>query len=85
MGARDAVVSVRISAADQERLRRIAETRGTSVSDLVRSAALREAGTDCPQAVTVTMTPASRPPEIGRGLVWNTPPGAEVVGNTFTY
>lgn len=85
MAGRGAVVSVRISEAEQERLRRIAESRGTSVSDLVRSAALREAGEGRPQPVTVTMTPTSQPPEIGRGLVWSTPPGAAIDGNTFTY
>lgn len=85
VGVRGAVVSVRISTADQERLRRIAESRGTSVSDLVRSAALREAGYSSPQAVTSTTAPASRATEIGRGLIWNVPPGVEVVGNTFIY
>jgi len=69
--------------ADQERLRRIAETRGTSVSDLVRSAALREAG-GRQQTVTITMTSASQVPEIGRGLIWDVPPNAKVEGNTLT-
>ena len=81
---RHAVVSVRISEADQQRLRRIAEARGTSVSDLVRSAALREVGDARPQAVTVTTAPAGRASEIGKGLTWDAPLGAQINGNTFT-
>lgn len=82
---RGGVVSVRISESDQQRLRRIAETRGTSVSDLVRSAALREVGEVLPPTVTVTMVPSSQVPEIGRGLIWDVPAGAHVVGNTVTF
>jgi uncharacterized protein (DUF1778 family) len=77
------VVSVRISDVDQQRLRRMADARGTTISDLVRSAALREAGGD-QQVVTVTTAPASQTCEIGKGLTWNAAPGAQVNGNTFT-
>jgi hypothetical protein len=80
---RRTVVSVRISETDQQRLRRIADARGTSVSDLLRSAALREAGGG-PQVVTITTASASQPCEIGRGLTWDAAPGAQIDGNTFT-
>jgi hypothetical protein len=80
---RRAVVSVRISEADQQRLRRIADARGTSVSDLVRSAALREADSG-PQIVTITTAPTSQPCEIGKRLTWNATAGAQIDGNTFT-
>ncbi len=81
---RRSVVSVRISDADQQRLRRMADARGTTVSDLVRSAALSEAGGDR-QVVTITTAPAGLMHEIGKGVTWDATPGAQVNGNTFTW
>lgn len=82
---RGGVVSVRIPEVDQQRLRQIAANRGTSVSDLVRSAALREADGAVAQTATVTVASGSRAPEIGHGLIWETPEGAHIQGGTFTY
>lgn len=81
---RDAVVSVRISTNEQDRLRQVAETRGMSVSELVRSAALREAGEDAAGAITITTSPTSRSSQIEQGIFWDAPPGAEVTGSTIT-
>lgn len=81
---RGAVVSVRITDADQQKLRRLAQERGTSVSEIVRSAAMREAGGESSVA-TVTLAPTSRAPEIGRGLIWEPVPGAHVDRTTITF
>jgi Ribbon-helix-helix protein, copG family len=80
---RRAVVSVRISEADRERLRQIADARGTSVSDLVRSAVLREAGGE-PRVTTSTMVSGGKSHEIGKGLTWDTMTGTRIDGNTLT-
>lgn len=78
------VVSARISDAQQRRLRRMANARGVTVSDLVRFAVLGEIG--CSQRVTTfTAAPGGLIREIGRGFVWSTVPGAWLNGNTFTY
>lgn len=78
-------MSVRITDTDQKRLRKLAETRGTSVSEIVRTAAVREASGPRPAAVTSTQSPTSRTHIVGQGLFWQDVPGAQVCGTTITF
>ena len=83
--AKAAVVSVRLSPEEQRRLRRIAETRGTTVSDLVRSAALREVGKGQPaESVSVTTSPTSSHVQVQHGIFWDAPDDALVSGATVS-
>lgn len=78
-----AVVSVRLSEEDQRRLRRIAETRGTTVSDLVRSAALREVSDDgISRAASVTTSPTSSHAQVEHGLFWEGVPDDALISGT---
>jgi hypothetical protein len=67
---RGAVVSVRMSDDEHARLRAIAEARGETLSELVRSVVVREMIRPAPSA-SVTMTPLSQPAALGEGVVWN--------------
>ena len=79
-----AVVSVRLSEEDQQRLRRIAETRGTTVSDLVRSAALREAGDEHDaQAMSISTSPTNSYVQVEHGIFWDALDDAYVSGATM--
>lgn len=80
---RGAVVSVRITEGEQQRLRRVAEDRQTSVSELVRRAALREV-VGQPKVVTTTSATETQTAQVGRGMFWDAPAGAKVSGNTIT-
>ncbi|MGV9535028.1 DUF6290 family protein [Streptosporangium sandarakinum] len=80
-----AVVSVRLSEEEQQRLRRVAETRGTTVSNLVRSAALREAGeVQEAQAVSVTTSPTSSHVQVEHGIFWDAPDHAFISSGTLS-
>jgi hypothetical protein len=80
--ARGAVVSVRISDDEQARLRARAEERGLSVSELIRNAALAQVTIeDASPAVGTTQSGG----EVGKGIFWDAPEGAEVSGSTLTY
>lgn len=82
---RDAVISVRISEEDQNRLREVAAERGTSVSALVRSVVLREVAETPASAPTVTATSATGTPRTDHGIYWANQPGAVVSGGTITF
>ncbi|HEV7964459.1 MAG TPA: DUF6290 family protein [Actinoplanes sp.] len=79
--ARDAVISVRISEEDQARLRALAATRGTSLSELVRSIVLREISEPASAGATFTSTEcrgprgtttaAARAPSADQGVFWS--------------
>jgi uncharacterized protein (DUF1778 family) len=93
--SRDAVISVRISEEDQQRLRALATARGTSVSELVRGIVLREisepvtaartvTGTQC-RSQRVTTTATTRAPSADEGVFWGEEHGqATVAGATIT-
>jgi hypothetical protein len=94
---RGAIVSVRISQDEQVRLRRLADERGVSVSELLRTAALAEIRGPQPSGAAVTAptvgdrpsgfvlkeTPGVRAGEAA-GVLWDVPDGALVEGNTIT-
>lgn len=93
--SRDAVISVRISEEDQQRLRELAAARGTSVSELVRGIVLREISD--PPAAGPTVTAAqcrpqrlpttgagTRAPSADQGIFWGEHGHATVAGSTIT-
>jgi hypothetical protein len=80
--SRGLVVSVRISEEEQEKLRAIAKERGTTVSALVRAAALGEVS-ESPRVVTETIGPP-RNVELEHGVAWSGPSGSRTAGNTLT-
>ena len=65
-----AILSLRLSEGEQMALRGLAESRGTSVSDVIRSIVAREVAP--PQAPIATSSAASRPAVIGQGVFWRT-------------
>ncbi len=66
---RDAVVSLRISAEEQAQLRELAEARGSSVSDLIRTVVMREVAprTAATPSSPTTTSSGTRPEE---GFFW---------------
>jgi hypothetical protein len=69
---RGTVVSIRITEEEQGRLRELAHARGTSVSELMRSAAMREAEPPARTSGTVSTTASTgRPPEVDKGIFWD--------------
>jgi hypothetical protein len=80
--SRGLVVSVRISEEEQDKLRAIAKERGTTVSALVRAAALGELS-ESPRAVTETIGPP-RNLDLEHGVAWSGPSGSQIAGNTLT-
>jgi hypothetical protein len=86
---RDAVVSVRLSRDEQEKLRGLATERGTTVSELVRSAAVREVAGPTPHAgpgqgartssgaEPASTTNGTQNPTVNQGMFWDIPGLAE--------
>jgi Family of unknown function (DUF6290) len=69
---RGAVVSIRITDDEQARLRKMAHARGTSVSELMRSAAMREVEPPARMSGTVSTTASTGPPaEVDKGIFWD--------------
>ncbi|MGI8333498.1 DUF6290 family protein [Actinomadura scrupuli] len=80
-----AVVSLRLSEDEQERLREIAETRGTSVSEVIRGVVRREFSEPLPIVETETSSSAADSSgQLGTGVFWDAPKGSVVTGNTIT-
>ena len=80
---RDAVVSVRMSAEEQERLRLLAESRGGSVSDLIRAYVRQETGERLPRGETAASSSRTATyPE--QGPFWTGPAGAVADGANLT-
>lgn len=82
--SRGAVISLRISGDEQDRLRRMAEERGTSVSDLVRSLVSESVGPELPVGVTVSGTPSTGGSQIEHGVFWTQNDGSTIQGTTIT-
>jgi len=83
--SRDAVVSVRISREEQERLKEIAGAQGRSIADLIRGYVARETAEDPPQSTTMNPAPGTGiMPPVGEGIFWNASPDAVVSGATIT-
>lgn len=90
---RGSIVSVRLSADEQERLREKAESRGVTVSELLRKTALSEIRLDTD---TDTTTTTHSTPTVGGivladgygsprpGVVWSVPEGALAQGANLT-
>jgi hypothetical protein len=83
MGAkqpRHAIVSIRLSGTERERLRRIAEARGSTISDVVRGYVEQEMAGPLPCGVSVgakIVNPMGFP-----GIVWRT--SGDTHGATLT-
>lgn len=78
---RDAVISVRLSADEQDRLKALAESQGGSVSDLIRGYVRRETGPRLPRGETSAAASAGSPLVRPR---WSAPTGSVVDGFTLT-
>jgi hypothetical protein len=79
--ARGAVVSVRLSEEEQARLRKIADARGTSISELIRSYVAAEVR-PVPRGETVASVPTGH---LGTAIVtWHTTARDEADGATLT-
>lgn len=74
--ARGAVVSVRVSEEEQTRLRKVADSRGTSVSEFVRSVVVREVTPREDQPAVITTNTISKATVAGQGVFWQLPEGA---------
>jgi hypothetical protein len=82
---RGAIVSVRLSEEQQDRLRRIAEARGESMSEVIRSYVAAE-NTPSAAGMTISTAPNSVSPQFDTGLItWTTTVSSgESVGTTLT-
>ena len=76
---RGAIVSVRITDEEQQRLREVALARGTSVSEVVRSVVVREMFLPEPVGPAVSAAPVSSRAEVDRGIFWTSPQAESIV------
>lgn len=79
-----AVVSLRMSEEEQAQLRQMADERGSSVSDLIRTFVSREMDAGTAATVTVTTSQTGRPTQLNEGIFWNAHEGAVIAGGTLT-
>lgn len=80
---RQAVVSIRLSDDEQDRLRKIADQQGMTVSDVVRGYVNQEMAGPLPRGESIGAHRQAGPTGLG-GLQWSTGEGAQVDGQTIT-
>jgi len=81
---RGAILSVRVSDDEQVLLRKMAEDRGTSVSDLVRSFVAREVGVITSETITTSTSWTGSAADPQAQPIWFAGEQAVVDGSTVT-